>query len=184
MDNFPAYKTISTADLIPYARNSRTHSDAQVAKLAASIREFGFLNPIIVDGQKGIIAGHGRVMAAQKLGMDKLPCIEADHLTDAQRRAYVIADNRMALDAGWDDDLLKVELKDLDAVGFDLTLTGFDLTEINSLFDVDDSNEDLPEQQDLNATFEVAVECEDETQQETVFNLLTKEGYKCRILTM
>jgi len=184
MDNFPAYKTISTADLIPYARNSRTHSDAQVAKLAASIREFGFLNPIIVDGQKGIIAGHGRVMAAQKLGMDKLPCIEADHLTDAQRRAYVIADNRMALDAGWDDDLLKVELKDLDAVGFDLTLTGFDLTEINSLFDVDDSNEDLPERQDLNATFEVAVECEDETQQETVFNLLTKEGYKCRILTM
>lgn len=131
MDNFPAYKTISTADLIPYARNSRTHSDAQVAKLAASIREFGFLNPIIVDGQKGIIAGHGRVMAAQKLGMETLPCIEADHLTDAQRRAYVIADNRMALDAGWDDELLKVELKDLDAVGFDLTLTGFELDEIN-----------------------------------------------------
>jgi ParB-like chromosome segregation protein Spo0J len=134
MDKFPAYKTISTADLIPYARNSRTHSDAQVAKLAASIREFGFLNPIIVDGQKGIIAGHGRVMAAQKLGMDKLPCIEADHLTDAQRRAYVIADNRMALDAGWDDELLKVELKDLDAVGFDLTLTGFSVEEMDGLF--------------------------------------------------
>jgi len=134
MDNFPAYKTISTADLIPYARNSRTHSDAQVSKLAASIREFGFLNPIIVDGQNGIIAGHGRVMAAQKLGMDKLPCIEADHLTDAQRRAYVIADNRMALDAGWDDELLKVELKDLDAVGFDLTLTGFSVEEMDGLF--------------------------------------------------
>lgn len=135
MTEFPAYKTISTADLIPYARNSRTHSDAQVAKLAASIREFGFLNPIIVDGKNGIIAGHGRVMAAQKLGMQTLPCIEADHLTDAQRRAYVIADNRMALDAGWDDELLKVELKDLDAVGFDLTLTGFDLDEMAELFD-------------------------------------------------
>jgi ParB-like chromosome segregation protein Spo0J len=134
MTEFPAYKTISTADLIPYARNSRTHSDAQVAKLAASIREFGFLNPIIVDGQKGIIAGHGRVMAAQKLGMETLPCIEADHLTDAQRRAYVIADNRMALDAGWDDELLKVELKDLDAVGFDLTLTGFSVEEMDGLF--------------------------------------------------
>ena len=134
MTEFPAYKTISTADLIPYARNSRTHSDAQVAKLAASIREFGFLNPIIVDGQNGIIAGHGRVMAAQKLGMETLPCIEAAHLTDAQRRAYVIADNRMALDAGWDDELLKVELKDLDAVGFDLTLTGFSIEEMDGLF--------------------------------------------------
>lgn len=184
MDKFPAYKTVSTADLIPYARNSRTHSDAQVAKLAASIREFGFLNPIITDGENGIVAGHGRVMAAQKLGLETLPCIEAGHLTDAQKRAYIIADNRMALDAGWDNDLLKIELQDLDADGFDLTLTGFDLTEINSLFDVDDSDGDLPEQQDLKATFEVAVECLDETQQETVFNLLTKEGYKCRILTM
>ena len=134
MTEFPAYKTISTADLIPYARNSRTHSDAQVSKLEASIREFGFLNPIIVDGQNGIIAGHGRVMAAQKLGMETLPCIEAAHLTDAQRRAYVIADNRMALDAGWDDELLKVELKDLDAVGFDLTLTGFSIEEMDGLF--------------------------------------------------
>lgn len=135
MTNFPAYKTAQVADLIPYARNSRTHSDAQVAKLAASIREFGFLNPIIVDGQNGIIAGHGRVMAAQKLGLETLPCIEAAHLTEAQRRAYVIADNRMALDAGWDDDLLKIELQDLDGEGFDLTLTGFDIGELTVLFD-------------------------------------------------
>jgi ParB-like chromosome segregation protein Spo0J len=133
MDKFPAYKTVSTADLIPYARNSRTHSDAQVAKLAASIREFGFLNPIIVDGANGIIAGHGRVLAAQKLGMETLPCIEADHLTDAQRRAYIIADNRMALDAGWDDELLKVEISDLQEQGFDLSLTGFELGEIGDL---------------------------------------------------
>jgi len=143
MDKFPAYKTISTADLIPYARNSRTHSDAQVAKLAASIREFGFLNPIIVDGANGIIAGHGRVMAAQKLGMDKLPCIEAAHLTDAQRRAYVIADNRMALDAGWDNDLLKIELDDLRDEGFDLSLTGFEVDEIDAL-DLESDAENLP----------------------------------------
>ena len=135
MTDFPAYKTVLVSDLIPYARNSRTHSDEQVAKLASSIKEFGFLNPIIVDGENGIIAGHGRVMAAQKLGLQSLPCIEAAHLTDAQKRAYVIADNRMALDAGWDEDLLKVELQDLDAESFDLTLTGFDLDELNALFD-------------------------------------------------
>jgi site-specific DNA-methyltransferase (adenine-specific) len=127
---FPAYKTISVADLIPYARNSRTHSDAQVAKIAASIREFGFLNPIIVDGESGIIAGHGRVLAAQKLGLDTLPVIEAAHLTEAQKRAYVLADNRLALDAGWDNDMLKVELSDLQADGFNLELTGFSLDEI------------------------------------------------------
>lgn len=139
--DFPEYKTASVADLIPYARNSRTHSDAQVSKLAASIKEFGFLNPIIVDGDKGIIAGHGRVMAAQKLGLDALPCIEASHLSDAQRRAYIIADNRLALDAGWDDELLRIELQDLESVNFDLSLTGFDDDELQSLKMLD---EDLP----------------------------------------
>lgn len=133
--NFPAYKTVPVADLIPYARNSRTHSDAQVAKIAASIREFGFLNPIIVDGANGIVAGHGRVLAAQKLGLATLPCIEASHLTEAQKRAYVIADNRLALDAEWDVDMLKVELADLESVGFDLTLTGFEIGEIEG-FDI------------------------------------------------
>lgn len=128
--DFPAYKSVPVADLIPYARNSRTHSPQQVDKIAASIREFGFLNPIIVDGNNGIVAGHGRVLAAQKLGMATLPCIEASHLTEAQRRAYVIADNRLALDAGWDNDLLKVELADLQAADFDLSLTGFNPDEI------------------------------------------------------
>ncbi len=127
---FPAYKTASVASLIPYARNSRTHSDAQVTKIAASIREFGFLNPIIVDGANGIIAGHGRVMAAQKLGLATLPVIEAGHLTEAQKRAYIIADNRLALDAGWDNEMLKVELSDLQGEGFNLELTGFNLDEI------------------------------------------------------
>ena len=130
---FPAYKKAKVESLIPYARNSRTHSESQVDKIAASIKEFGFLNPIIVDGDGGIVAGHGRVLAAKKLGMEYLPTIEADHLTDAQRRAYVIADNRLALDAGWDDDLLRVEFDDLRADGFDLELTGFTLDEISAL---------------------------------------------------
>jgi DNA modification methylase len=130
---FPDYKMVSVDSLIPYARNSRTHSDEQVAQIAASIREFGFLNPIIVDGDNGIIAGHGRVLAAQKLKIDKLPCIEASHLTAAQRKAYVIADNKLALNAGWDDELLRIELGELKELGFDVTITGFSLDELAEL---------------------------------------------------
>ena len=119
--------------LIPYARNSRTHSDAQVAQIAASIKEFGFTNPVLIDAGGGIIAGHGRVLAARKLGMTDVPCIRLDHLTDAQKRAYVIADNRLALNSGWDTEMLKVEFADLQELGFDLELTGFDLDEIKEL---------------------------------------------------
>jgi hypothetical protein len=126
--------TAKVADLIPYARNSRTHSDVQINKIAASIKEFGFLNPVIVDGSNGIIAGHGRIMAAQKLGIDEVPIVEASHLTEAQKRAYIIADNRLALDAGWDDEMLRVELQELDDLDFDLSLTGFDADEIADLF--------------------------------------------------
>jgi len=129
------YKLIPTADLIPYARNSRTHSEAQVTKIASSIKEFGFINPVVTDGKNGIVAGHGRVLAANKLGLKEVPCVEAAHLTEAQKRAYVIADNRMALDAGWDFEMLKVELKDLEDMKFDLTMTGFDLGEMASMFD-------------------------------------------------
>ena len=130
MSKLPDYKTASVSSLIPYARNSRTHSDEQVGKIAASIKEFGFLNPVIIDGENGIIAGHGRILAAQKLGLVTVPVIEASHLTDAQRRAYIIADNRLALDAGWDEEMLAVEFADLDAMDFDLSLTGFTLDEI------------------------------------------------------
>ena len=133
MNKFPDYKKVSTESLIPYARNARVHSDAQVAQIAASIREFGFLNPIIIDGENGIIAGHGRVLAAQKLGIEELPCIEASHLTEAQRRAYVIADNKLAMNASWDDDLLRIEFDDLRAEGFDIALIGFDDDEMSGL---------------------------------------------------
>lgn len=114
------------ADLIPYVNNPRTHSDEQVAVIAGSIREFGWTNPVLIDGKSGIIAGHGRVLAARKLGLAEVPCIELAHLTAAQRRAYVIADNATALRAGWDDELLRLELGELEAVGFDLDLLGFD----------------------------------------------------------
>jgi len=121
------------SDLIPYVKNSRTHSDAQVAQIAASIKEFGWTNPILVDGDKGIIAGHGRLMAARKLGYDKVPTIELSHLTPTQRKAYVIADNQLAMNAGWDNDLLTIELKELLEDDFALELLGFDPKELNAL---------------------------------------------------
>jgi site-specific DNA-methyltransferase (adenine-specific) len=114
------------SDIIPYAANSRTHSDAQVAQIAASIKEFGFTNPILIDGEKTIIAGHGRLMAARKLGMDEVPAIILDHLTKAQQKALVIADNQLALNAGWDMDMLKAEIEGLNLEDFDLSLLGFD----------------------------------------------------------
>ena len=135
MTKFPEYKTVSVDKLIPYARNSRTHSAEQVAQIAASIKEFGFLNPIIIDGDNGIIAGHGRVMAAKQLNLKELPCIEVSHLSDAQRKAYVIADNKLALNAGWDDEMLRIELEELGEAGFNLDITGFNLDEISKLFD-------------------------------------------------
>jgi len=122
---------LPAADLVPYARNSRTHDDAQVAQIAASIKEFGFTNPILIDEDGGIIAGHGRLSAARKLGIDEVPCLRLGHLTDAQKRAYIIADNRLALNAGWDEEILKVEFAELGDLGFDLELTGFDAKEID-----------------------------------------------------
>jgi DNA modification methylase len=132
-DVFPDYKIIETSSLIPYARNSRVHDDQQVNQIAASINEFGFLNPIIIDGENGIIAGHGRVLAASKLAIDRLPCIEAKHLTDAQRQAYVIADNKIAINSEWDNDMLRIELSELSEIGFDIELTGFSIDEFAGL---------------------------------------------------
>jgi site-specific DNA-methyltransferase (adenine-specific) len=122
-------------DLIPYVNNSRTHSDAQVAQIAASIKEFGWTNPILVDGDKGIIAGHGRLLAARKLGHTQVPTIELKHLTAAQRKAYVIADNQLALNAGWDTTLLTLELQELQKLDFDLELLGFDPRELDKLLE-------------------------------------------------
>ena len=111
---------LPTAELTPYARNARTHSPEQINQIAASIQEFGFTNPILIDATNEIIAGHGRVMAAQKLGIETLPCIRLSHLSETQKRAYIIADNKIALNSGWDEALLAQELEDLDALGFDM----------------------------------------------------------------
>jgi len=125
-------------DLIPYANNSRTHSDAQVAQIAASIKEFGWTNPILVDGEKGIIAGHGRLLAARKLGMGKVPVIELTHLSQAQKKALVIADNKLALNSDWDEELLKIEFQDLLENGFNINLTGFDETTVEDYLNEED----------------------------------------------
>ena len=128
-------KKIPVEKLIPYVRNSRTHSDAQVAQIAASIKEFGWTNPILVDGENGIIAGHGRLLAARKLGAKNVPVIELAHLTESQKRAYVIADNQLAMNAGWDTAMLTLELADLKESEFDLDLIGFDAKELEKLLE-------------------------------------------------
>lgn len=128
--------------LIPYVRNARTHDDKQIAQIAASIKEFGFLSPIIVSGDNTILCGHGRFYAAQKLGLSKVPCIKEEYLTEAQKRAYIIADNKLSLNAGWDNEMLAVELSELQAEDFDLSLTGFDEKELASIFDSDTDAKD------------------------------------------
>lgn len=119
--------------LIPHARNARTHSDEQVAQVAASIREFGFTNPVLIDEENGIIAGHGRVLAARKLGLEKVPTIKLTGLSDVQKRAYILADNRLAEHAGWDEELLALELEELELHDFDLELVGFSSEEIDAI---------------------------------------------------
>lgn len=120
--------------LVPYVNNARTHSPEQINKLRSSLREFGFINPVIIDRDFGVIAGHGRILAAKEEGITEVPCVFADHLTEAQKKAYIIADNRMAMDAGWDEELLRVEIEALQAEAFDLFLTGFDEKELSDLF--------------------------------------------------
>lgn len=128
--------------LVPYVNNARTHSPEQIMKLRSSLREFGFINPVIIDRDYGVIAGHGRILAAREEHIKEIPCVFADHLTEAQKKAYIIADNRMAMDAGWDEELLRVEIEALQAEAFDLTLTGFDEDEIADLFAEDRQAED------------------------------------------
>jgi ParB-like chromosome segregation protein Spo0J len=131
--------------LKPYSKNARTHSDRQVSQIVESIKEFGFTNPVLIDKNNGIIAGHGRVMAAQKIGMDEVPTIELSKLTETQKRAYILADNQLALNAGWDDELLRQELEDLEKLDFDISLLGFD-PEIDDCFvGIDAEETEMPE---------------------------------------
>ena len=179
-----ALEQIPTASLIPYTRNARTHSDIQVQQIAGSIREFGFLNPVLIDGENSIIAGHGRVMAASILKIETVPCRRITHLTDAQRRAYVIADNRIALSSGWDSELLANELSDLHADEFDMALLGFDADELSTLLGMDTeapatTNEGLSVG---DVEYRVVTITQGEADQSQLITELEGRGYKCQPL--
>ena len=149
-------KLVPISKLVPYVNNARTHSPEQILKLRSSLREFGFINPVIIDRDYGVIAGHGRILAAKEEGITEVPCVFADHLTEAQKKAYIIADNRMAMDAGWDEELLRVEIEALQAADFDPLLTGFDEAELADLFS-DGSDKDVKDDGfDLTAALEKA----------------------------
>lgn len=135
MEKEMQYYLANVSDLIPYIRNARTHSESQIAQIAASIKEFGFLSPILIAEDNTILAGHGRLAAARKLGLTKVPCVKESHLTETQRQAYIIADNKLSLNAGWDEDILAIELSELQGVDFDLDLLGFDEAELASIFE-------------------------------------------------
>ena len=175
---------IPVSDLIPYARNARTHSEQQVAQIAGSIQEFGFNNPVLIDAHNSIIAGHGRVLAAGRLKLETVPCIRLTHLTDAQRRAYILADNRIALNSGWDMEMLANELSDLHADEIDLGLMGFDADELAKLLDLpaEPKDEAIPESAYSNQ-YGVIVVCESEQEQQQVYERLMSEGLKCKVVT-
>jgi ParB-like chromosome segregation protein Spo0J len=167
---------ISTNKLIPYANNARTHTDDQIAQIASSIRAFGFNNPVLVDDELNIIAGHGRVLAAGVLDLKEVPCVKLSHLTENQKKAYIIADNKIALNSGWDTELLKLELDTLDAS--ELRLTGFLESELKGLFTEDEIKEDY-ENED-NQSYEIIVECVSEYDQRSLLEKLNAQGYKCK----
>ncbi len=187
-------KLVDIEKLVPYVNNARTHSQEQINKLRSSIREFGFINPVIIDKDYGVIAGHGRIMAAKQEGIKEVPCVFADHLNEAQKKAYILADNRMALDAGWDEELLRVEIESLEDYGFNVELTGFSPDELSSLFDlgVEAEEDDFDVEEELKKpTFSKTgdiwtlgshkVICGDSTQWETFEKLLndTKVNLVC-----
>jgi hypothetical protein len=128
--------------LVPYVNNARTHSAAQILKIRASLREFGFVNPVLVDNDLNVIAGHGRIIAAKDEGIEQIPCVFVENLSKAQTKAYILADNRLALDAGWDDELLKIELESLTEIGFDISLAGFDKVDLDTMFPDPDGDDD------------------------------------------
>lgn len=147
---------VAVSKLIPYVNNARTHSAEQVMKLRSSLREFGFINPVIIDREFNVIAGHGRILAAKEEGILEVPCVFVDYLTEAQKKAYILADNRMAMDAGWDEELLRIEIEALQSEDFDIGLTGFDESEIADLFGSDDTSSVKDDDYDLSAALEKA----------------------------
>jgi len=173
------------SDLIPYVNNTRTHSDEQVQQIASSIKEFGFTNPILLDEKDGIVAGHGRVMAAKLLQLEEVPTITLKGLTEAQIKAYIIADNKLALNAGWDEELLKVEIEALQEMNFNINLLGFSIDELNDLelgFDeeVDDNLFEDEGEQDAEDTIKLSVVCGNDTDKQQLKEELLSRGYLCQ----
>jgi len=186
-------KYLPTDSLLPYNRNARIHSGLQVEHIAQSIQEFGFLNPILIDSaSKTIIAGHGRLLAAQKLGLETVPTVAFNHLTDTQRKAYTLADNKLALDADWDYDLLKIELDELKLEDFDLDIIGFD-EDVNTILQMNNSaptptfEPKLPKDEHFGASkpqehkLTLIVNCKDEDELQELFDELNERGYKVKI---
>ena len=194
MQSTERFEKVNIDRLVPYARNARTHSKEQIMQLRSSLREFGFVNPVIVDKHLNVIAGHGRIIAAKEEGLTEIPCVFVEHLTEAQKRAYILADNRLALSAGWDEEMLALEFADLKDLGFDLGLTGFDEKEIEKLFAAD-GNDIQDDDFDLTAALEEAafvlpgdvwtlgrhrLICGDATDAETVKSLM--DGRKANLV--
>lgn len=173
------------SDLIPYVNNSRVHDEEQIIQICSSIKEFGFTNPVLIDESNGIIAGHGRLMAAKKLNLKTVPCIVLAGLSEAQKKAYIIADNAIPLNASWDMEKLALEVDALQAEDFDLSLLGFKDDFMVSLFD---DPEPVPEQkpngEEYTEIFNILVECENEAHQQEIYDELTQKGLKCRVQSL
>jgi ParB-like chromosome segregation protein Spo0J len=175
--------TKSIDDLLPYINNARTHSDEQVSQIAASIKEFGFNNPVLISDDGSIIAGHGRVMAAKKLGLTELPCLELSHLSDIQRKAYILADNKLALNSSWDYDLLKLELHEINDSDFKIDLIGFKSDELKSImFDEVDENEPDEFKGDVENKWQILLVYENENDLANAYDEFTERGLKCKII--
>ena len=176
------YEQVKTDKLIPYVNNARKHSESQVAQIAASIKEFGFVNPIIIDKDCGVIAGHGRLSAAQKLGLKEVPCLRVEHLTETQKKAYILADNRLAELADWDNELLKLEFEELKLEGFDLELTGFDsevLDKLSPEFEPELPDDEAKEKE--HGKLVLRVEFEDAEEMQQLFFELRDRGLAVKI---
>ena len=171
------YEYVNTAELIPYARNARTHSEKQIKQVAKSIHEFGFISPVIIDKDNGVIAGHCRILAAEECKMEQVPCIRVEHLSDIQKKAYILADNKLALNAGWSEEFLKEELDELKTFNFDLDTIGFED------FKFDEFNPHIKDKNDAESSpsFKVIITLEDEDKQQLLFNELRDRGLKVKI---
>ncbi|WP_067582375.1 ParB/Srx family N-terminal domain-containing protein [Endozoicomonas ascidiicola] len=181
------YKMVEkkVSDLIPYVNNSRVHDEEQIIQICSSIKEFGFTNPVLIDEDNGIIAGHGRLMAAKKLNLKTVPCIVLAGLSEAQKKAYVIADNSIALNSSWNMEVLSREVEALQAEDFDLNLLGFKDDFMVTLFDdPPPEQEQKPNGEEYTEIFNILVECDNEAHQQKIYDELTQKGLKCRVQSL